>query len=229
MSKTYFHPLRLDVNKPGRLQSFLHDIVVGERSGSSNFPGSFREQLAVRVQGRPRLDTPVVRSHNGRVVVMLNPAAWLADLVGLPVQGIPILNSTHQEPNVHQVKRVGLVGPLLGGIVDFEAHIGRHPAGLHGRDIGANHLAIGILISKIDSPEARARADIENALDIVFNGRHMQFEIVKQLDAMIVNFQAIEMPLVIRRPILCTRRGVAVVGSAVDRPVGENARGDGSG
>ena len=48
-----------------------------------------------------------------------------------------------------EIQGGGLVGPFAGGVVNVETHVGRHPRGLDGREIGADNGGFGVFVGEV--------------------------------------------------------------------------------
>ena len=79
----------------------------------------------------------------------LNIATWLAGLIGLAEEGVPVLKNTNQHTHINEVKGIIGPGPFLIAVLEFELDVGRYPRRLNGGDICANNLRVGEVVGKI--------------------------------------------------------------------------------
>ena len=62
----------------------------------------------------------------------LNIATWLAGLIGLAEEGVPVLKNTNQHTHINEVKGIIGPGPFLIAVLEFELDVGRYPRRLNG-------------------------------------------------------------------------------------------------
>lgn len=110
------------------------------------------------------VDGTIVRVDFTVGIHMLNVTARLAASVSVLVEGKPVLDGTAEPTDVDEVEEVRLVGPFLVVVVDLETDVGRNPAGLDGRDVGADDVAVGERIGEVDCPETYMSVSISTCI-----------------------------------------------------------------
>lgn len=96
----------------------------------------------------------IVRLDRTVGIHVFNVTARLAAPVSVLVEGKPVLDGTAEPTDVDEVEEVRLVGPFLVVVVDLESDVGGHPAGLDGRDVGADDVTVGECVGEVDCPES---------------------------------------------------------------------------
>lgn len=178
---TYGVVLRYDIGKPRCLHAFLHSIFLEEVDWVTNTSSGFLPDLAPLHHSMIIVHTAIIRVADSGSIDMLNPAARLAASVSLPVDLRPVLRSTAEPPKMNVVKVVGfLEGPFFVEVIDLEAEVRGHPAGLDGRDIGTNHLAHGEFIGKVDRPQACSRTNVNGIFGFLCNRSCVKLAIVEK-------------------------------------------------
>ena len=86
----------------------------------------------------------------------------------------PVLDGGIAMARMHKVEVVARIQPLALGVVDHEAHIGRHPGRLDGREVDAEHLGGRVGVAHLDGPDAGAGAEVDDVLRVVADGRKVQ-------------------------------------------------------
>ena len=144
----------MKVDETSLLHAILLQVLREDVDPVSDAVSSLDPDLAPLGQGRVLGQGTVVRRADTRGIQMLDPTTRLQAPISLPVDRIPVLDGAGKPADVDVVEVVVRVGPLLGGVVDFEAQVGGHPAGLDGRKVGAGYMAVGELVGHVDGPES---------------------------------------------------------------------------
>lgn len=148
MRETYQYILDLHVGEARLLDPILHAAIVhGEVN--TGLPLDFGPNLSPLIEGGIGRHSSVDAFKGSVTIEMLNPATGLSNPICLLIQGLPILESTAEPPDMNIIEVVVGVGPRLCGIVDIELEIGGDPGRLDWGDIGTDHVAGGKLIRKI--------------------------------------------------------------------------------
>lgn len=94
----------------------------------------------------------------------LYPSSWLEVLEASGEVAAPVMYTHNKHPRVDQIEGAGTVEvPILFGVLGAKASMLRNrPRRFYWRDVRAKDVAIGMLSRKIQSPDARACANIEN-------------------------------------------------------------------
>jgi len=154
--------LLLNVLKPGLSQPADVVVVVDDLESLAHFGAGLLEDVDPGLEDVPRGHGGVVGVDAGPAVHVLEPAAGLEAAVGLAVDGDPVLEGAGEVADVDVVEGVFGVGPGLGGVVELELAVGRHPRGLDGREVDAGDFGVGELVGEVDGPDAGAGADVEH-------------------------------------------------------------------
>ena len=158
------HNLDLDRLKPGSLHAVPQPRRRPQIHAHRLQPGMDQvQQLAQRIA---LVHGPVITTRIVQDILHLHPAAGLDVLIRTHHQAMPVLERRHTMPGVHEIEVVARVQPLALRIIHHEAHVRRHPGGLDGAQIDAQHLGAGIGIAHLDGPDAGAGAQVDDLLRI---------------------------------------------------------------
>ena len=114
---------------------------------------------------------------------------------------MPVLDATKETPNMDVIEMIVWVGPLPLAIIYFKSEVGREPCWLDGRQVCAEHDGTGMLIGKIDCPDASAGAKIEHVRQIVRNWSEIELALECQREKMMGDVKVILCLFVIWTPI----------------------------
>ncbi len=127
------------------------------------------QALEILAQVRREAQRVVVRLERDLELLQLDPAAGPQVGAGLAQEPRPVGDGAAQVARVDEVEGP-LVEPGRLGVLDLEVQVGRHPAGLDGAEVGADHFGAGRLVGKVDGPDASAGAHVEHALHVRRDG-----------------------------------------------------------
>lgn len=144
----------MDVGEPGGFHPLLLQTLLNNLERAAERLATLDKQARpAGGKGRVLRDGTVVAEEDGVELAALHPPAGLAGAVSLAEQRLPVGDGAGEVPHVHEVEVVLIPGPLFGTVVYLEAEVGRHPLGLHGREVGADDLAVGELVGEVAGKE----------------------------------------------------------------------------
>ncbi|KAI6758445.1 hypothetical protein HG530_010685 [Fusarium avenaceum] len=214
--------LGLDIHKASGLEALLLQIV--------------RQSNCAAI-----LQTAVVAAAHGVSFVALNPAAGLSHLECALVQSVPVGDAAVEEAHVYKVGRVRRERPVERKIFDLELDVRGNPARgrqslgvlkrtrylrrLDGRDVSANHLGLGELITKVHGPDSSSSANVQHFTRRL-NRREVKLAVHDQRSSMVNYIQRLRGLVIVGGPVL-SLASIGVVRSAIDGAVLEDAGVDG--
>ncbi len=154
------------------------------------------------------VDGVVVAVEPALVLLHLHVGAGLEVDEGLAVELGPVSDAAAEGAAVDEVEGLG-EGPLALGVVDVELAVGRHPGGLDGREVRADHDGGGELVRNLDRPDACAGADVEDALwGWVSDGSGVQRAVEGHLEDVVEEVEPVLLLLVVGEEVFPVPEGV---------------------
>lgn len=189
----------------------LHDVLVSRilhlllvlgcpSKGPADLLGALEQVVGPLVQRRVGGHGAVV-GDGGQDVDDLEPPTGGQVLHALLEEARPVGEGDGHEARVDVVE--GLAeGPVVLEVVDLELDVGGHEAGLDGAQVDADDGGRGVVVSEVDGPAARARADVEDAAEgLLVEGRKVQ-PVVKGEEAEgVLEVEALLLGLVVGRDV----------------------------
>lgn len=139
-------------------------VLKGRERVPSGFANPL-EQVIVPPPQRRALERPVHGLEVDDGLLELDPAARVEVLVDLAKEFGKVKDGGAHVPTVDVVELLAK-RPLVLGVVDFEMAVGRDVFRLDGAQIRAEDLRCRVPVGELDGPDARACADVEDAVRI---------------------------------------------------------------
>ena len=192
MKRTYLDDFLLDVDEACAEHVLLERVGDSGRLSESG-SGFIDQVLPLHNVGGAR-HAVVVAFDPGLRLLKLDPAAGLCVRVALLAQLAPVVDGARQRADVDEVEALSfVVHPIALGVIDVELDVGRHPAGLYGREVGAKHIGAWVLVAKVYGPDAGACPNVQHALwgsgygsVVQLAVQHHQEDVVEQVEAVLL-------------------------------------------
>jgi hypothetical protein len=137
----------------------------GQRWGRKKENHTVDDQPIPPLQRRPFQGAVLALKEDERLHE-LDPAAGLEVVVDAPEQLRKVGEEGAHVAAMDVVELVA-VDPLVLGVVDLEAAVGRHVLGLDGRQVGAEHVRLGVLVRELHRPNPRPRTHVQHPAGLV--------------------------------------------------------------
>lgn len=131
--------------------------LVENPKGPSALVATLQEQFTPSSEWMGLVRSTVVALQFYSNLQLLNPPSGLEMVVGLLVQPWPVVDRAVEHANVDVVKVVFLPRPVVGGIIDLEADVGRNKGRLDGREVGTDDFSGRIGLCEINGPDTYRR------------------------------------------------------------------------
>lgn len=126
--------------------------LVENPKGPPTLVATLQEQLTPPGERMGLVRSTVVALEFYSNLQLFNPSSGLEMVIGLLVQPWPVVDRAVKHANMDVVKVVFAPRPVVGGIVDLEADVGRNKVRLDGREVGTDDFSGRIGLCEINGP-----------------------------------------------------------------------------
>ncbi len=140
----------------------------------------------------------IVTFDQGHGLLEFEPAARSEMGVTLADEFVPVCYAAAEAPDVDEVKGLGgTVDPFGFGVVDVELDVRGNPSGLDGTQVGAQDLSAGVLVCKVNGPDAGTSAKIEDTVGRGLDGSIVQAAAKNEEEDVVQEVKAVLLRLVV--------------------------------